>query len=129
MRKNKRILVKHLSSLGILLVGFLECRYAVFGVIHGMKDWPVVLAGLGAVVLLLSVLTKKVYLPWFVSIGYSVGFLAGTLFHAEGLDSGGGKTDNLWMIWTVVFLVCILAGVVLESVMKWRKLLKSKITK
>ena len=72
MRKNKRVLVKHLSSLGILLVGF----------------------------------------------------LAGTLFHAEGLDSGGGKTDNLWMIWTVVFLVCILAGVVLESVMKWRKLLK-----
>ena len=122
-QKNKKVLVAHLLSLAILLLGFVLCRYAFFG-LHGMGEWPFDLLIAGIVFLFISLLARKQYAPWFNSIGYSFGFWLGVLFHKEGLDPGGGKTDNLWQIWTVVFLACILAGFLFEIVLKWRRLLK-----
>lgn len=119
----KKILPAYVISFGILLLGFILCRYAFFD-LHGMKEWPVNLLIAGIVALLISLVVKKQYMPWFISIGYSAGFWLGVLFHTEGYDPGGGKTDNLWGIWAVVFLVCILAGAVFEIIKKWQKLLK-----
>lgn len=124
LQKHKKLFLVHLSCFGVLLLGFVICRYAVFGSIHGMKEWPVVLLLAGMVALLLSLVSGKQYMPLFTSIGYSLGFWLGALFHKEGTDPGGGKTDNLWIIWLLTFAGCILAGVVFEIVMKWRKLLK-----
>jgi len=121
--QQKKVLTNHLISLGILLLGFVLCRFAFFG-FHGMKEWPLDLLIAGLAVLLISLLARKKYFPWFVSCGYHIGFWFGAIFHTEGFDPGGGRTDNLWQIWTVVFAVCILAGIVFEIVMKWRRLLK-----
>jgi len=126
LQEHKRLLLAHLLSLGVLLTGFVICRYAVFGVIHGMKEWPVDLLLVGLAVHLISLLARKQYAPWFASVGYSLGFWLGAIFHKEGFDQGGGRTDNLWQIWTVVFVLCILAGIVLEIVAKWRRLLKKR---
>ena len=123
LQQNKKVLLAHLISLGILLLGFLLCRYAFFG-LHGMKEWPIDLFIVGIAAILISLLARKHYVPWFVMVGYILGFWLGVLFHTEGTDPGGGKTDNLWIIWTVVFLGCILAGILCEIWMKWRKLLK-----
>ena len=123
--KNKRLLMTHLISLGVLLLSFLLCRYAFFH-LHGMKEWPVDLLIAGLVVLLLSLFAKKKYVPWFTSIGYLLGFWLGVIFHSEGFDPGGGRTDNLWKIWIVMFAACALAGIVFEIVMKWYRLLKKK---
>ena len=121
--KNKRLLMTHLISLGVLLLSFVLCRYAFFH-LHGMKEWPVDLLIAGLVVLLLSLFAKKKYVPWFTSIGYLLGFWLGIIFHSEGFDPGGGRTDNLWIIWTAVLFLCILAGILYEIWIKWRKLLK-----
>ena len=125
LQQNKKVLFVQLASLGILLLGFALCRYAFFG-LHGMKEWPVDLLLAGLIVHMVSLLARKQYVPWFTSVGYSLGFWLGVIFHMEGFDPGGGRTDNLWQIWTMAFAVCILAGVVLEIVMKWRKLLKKR---
>lgn len=126
LQKHKRLWLVHLLSFCVLLLGFIICRYAVFGVIHKMKEWPFDLLIVGIIALLISLVAGKQYVPWFTSAGYSLGFWLGALFHTEGYDSGGGKTDNLWIIWTMVFLGCILAGAVFEIVMKWWKLLKKR---
>ena len=125
VQKYRRLLLVHLISLGVLLLGFLLCRYVFFD-LHGMKEWPFNLLMFGLVALLLSLLARKQYVPWFIAIGYALGFCMGVLFHTEGTDPGGGKADNLWVIWTVVFLGCILAGVLFELALKWRRLLKSR---
>lgn len=125
-QEHKRFLLSHLLSLGVLLTGFVICRYAVFGVIHGMKEWPVDLLIAGLVVQLISLLARKQYASWFSAIGYFLGFWLGAIFHKEGVDPGGGRTDNLWQIWTIVFLICILAGILFEVILKWRKLLKDR---
>ena len=122
-QQNKKVLLAHLICLGILLLGFVLCRY-VFFYLHGMKEWPVDLFIVGLAALLVSLFARKQYVPWFTAGGYVLGFLLGIVFHAEGTDTGGGKTDNLWIIWTVVLAVCILAGILYEIWMKWRKLLK-----
>lgn len=125
MEKNKKLLLTHGISFGILLIGFLMCRFAFFE-LHGMREWPFDLWIAGVVVILVSLIAKKQFVPWFTSVGYFLGFLAGVVFHTEGVDPGGGRTDNLWQIWTVVFVVCILAGVIFEIVIKWWRLLYKK---
>lgn len=122
-QKYKKFVLVYLISFEVLLLGFVICRY-VFFALHGMKEWPVNLLIVGIVALLISLLAKKLYVPWFIAIGHFVGFWLGVLLHTEGYDPGGGKTDNLWVIWTVVFLICILAGIVFEIIKKWQKLLK-----
>ena len=119
--KNKKMMVR-LAPFGILLLDFVLCRFAFFG-LHGMKEWPVSLLVAGLVIVTMSLLTKKQVIAWFTSIGYLVGFFAGVLFHTEGFDPGGGRTDNLWQIWTVTYMICIVAGAITETVRKWRKLL------
>ena len=124
-QQNKKVLLAHLICLGILLLGFVFCHYVFFD-LHGMKEWPVDLFIAGLVALMVSLFARKQYVPWFTAGGYVFGFLLGVLFHTEGTDPGGGKTDNLWIMWTAVFLVCILAGILFEVVMKWWKLLKKR---
>lgn len=126
LQKNKPLLLVHLYSLGILLLGFIICRYATFGSIHEMKEWPFDLLIAGLVVQLVALLARKQYVQWFSAVGYSLGFWLGAIFHKEGFDPGGGRTDNLWQIWTIVFLVCILAGIIFEIAVKWWKLLKKR---
>lgn len=125
-KKENKALWNNLISFGILLLGFVLCRFVFFGRLHGMKEWPLDLLIAGVVVLGISLLVKKKYFPWFVSGGYYIGFLLGVIFHTEGVDPGGGRTDNLWQIWTIVFVVGILAGVIFEIVIKWRKLLYNR---
>lgn len=123
MKENSKKLLNRLAPFGVLLVGFLLCRFAFFG-LHGMAEWPLDLGIAGLVVVTMSSITKKQVIAWFTAIGYLVGFFVGVLFHTEGFDPGGGRTDNLWQIWTVAFFVCIVAGAVTQTVMKWRRLMK-----
>ncbi len=122
--KNKKMILR-LAPFGILLLGFVLCRFAFFG-LHGMKEWPLDLLLAGLVVITMSLLTKKQIIAWCTAGGYLAGFFVGVLFHSEGFDPGGGRTDNLWILWTVTFMVCIVAGAVTETVIKWRRLVRKK---
>ena len=112
MKKNTNVAV-HLISAAILLVDFLMCRYLFFD-LHGMKDWPVFMLGLGIAVLVVSFLLKWQHLPLISANGYLAGFVAGLIFHTNGIDPGGGRTDNMWLIWLMVWLGVTLIGGAVE---------------
>ena len=121
LQKHQQRLLIHSICTGVLLLGFALCRYVFFG-LHGMDEWSFDLLIAGLVFLLISLLAGKKYAPWFNSQGYFAGFWAGVIFHTHGFDPGGGKTDNLWSIWMLVFFGCILAGFFFEVIIKWWKL-------
>ena len=112
--KDKKNIVNHAIALGILLVGFILCRYTFFD-IHGMKEFPKVLLILGLVVMAISALTKKKFLPYFVSMGYIIGFVFGFVFQVSRIDANGISVNNLWVIWAVVNVVFIGVGVICEK--------------
>ncbi len=105
------------SSIIGLTGSYLLLRYPLF-ILHGMKDWPLVLFLVGAVILVISgfVLSRKL-LPAFTLIGYVAGFILGYIFQ---FDYGDGL-NNLWMIWTCVYLAAILAGIAAEIFCKKRR--------
>ena len=92
--KGKKNIVNHAIALVILLVGFILCRYTFFD-IHGMKEFPKVLLVLGLVVTAISALTKKMFLPYFVSMGYIIGFVFGFVFQVSRIDANGISVNNL----------------------------------
>ena len=112
MKKRENIAV-HLISAAILLTDFLLCRYLFFD-LHGMKDWPVFMLGLGIAVLVVSFLLGGTHLPLISANGYLAGFVVGLAFRTNGFDPGGGRTDNMWLIWLAVWLGVTLIGVTAE---------------
>jgi len=115
--KNKMSLISHVIGLGILIVGFVLGRYVFFDV-HGMKEFPATLLGLGLAVMLISLLTSKKVLPYFISAGYLIGFVFGFLFQVAKMDANGVSVNNLWVIWAGVYVVFIIAGFLCESFFK-----------
>jgi len=112
MRDRKNVLI-HLISLCVLLTGFLVCRYAFLS-LHNMHQWPMILFVAGLIVLVISFFAKAKLVPVFTSLAYLVGFAAGVIFQSDGVDTGGGRTNNLWIIWTVVFVCFVVSAVINE---------------
>ncbi|MCL2487211.1 MAG: hypothetical protein FWE80_00840 [Oscillospiraceae bacterium] len=110
--KNK--LFWFIGSIAALSVSYVLCRYVFFG-LHGNKGWSGVLFVLGAVVLLISARFYCRRIMVSTVAGYMIGFILGIVFNAEGRDPG---TTTWWIIWTVSFLVFILAGIVWEVISK-----------
>ena len=110
---NKKSVVNHVIALGILLVGFILGRYVFFDV-HGMKEFPAVLLILGLVVMVISGLSTKKIIPYFISVGYIIGFVLGFIFQETKIDANGVSVNNLWVIWAVVYVAFILIGVISE---------------
>ena len=111
---NKKNIILHLLSLCALGIGFLLCRYVFFN-IHGMKAWPVDLLVVGIVFIAISFFLKCKIAPICISVAYLIGFVAGTIFQTNGVDAGGGTTNNLWIIWTIVFVCITLACIIFEK--------------
>ena len=115
--KNKVSLINHVIGLGILIMGFVLGRYVFFDV-HGMKEFPATLLVLGLVVMLISILTSKKVVPYFISVGYIIGFVFGFLFQVTKMDANGVSVNNLWVIWTSVYVAFIIVGFFCESFFK-----------
>ena len=131
--KNKVSLINHVIGLGILMIGFVLGRYVFFDV-HGMKEFPVTLLLLGLAVILISMLTSKKVLPYFISAGYLIGFVFGFLFQVTKMDANGVSVNNLWVIWAGVYVVFIVLGFICErcfrkygSSVDWKKNKSTKI--
>lgn len=114
MLTKKNILI-HALSLGVLLGGCLLCRYAFFSY-HGMAVWPETLYHIGNGLLAISFVCKWRITPFCTAFAYSIGFIAGFLFQTDGVDPGGGTTNNLWIIWTAVFAGLILIGIIADLI-------------
>ena len=116
----KKNILTHLLSVCVLCIGLVLCRY-VFFEMHGMKQLPVLLFGIGMFLVALSFFLKGKVIPICISFAYIVGFVAGVVFGTNGIDAGGGATNNLWIIWTVVFICCTVVGVISEGIFSAKK--------
>ena len=111
--KDRKRLVLCLISLAVLCVGFVIIRYTLFSA-HGMKEWPLVLFIAGLLVIGTSYFMGARQVPAFAALSYIIGYAIGAIFQTNGFDPGGGRTNNLWVIWTVVFVCFTLASILTE---------------
>ena len=69
----------------------------------------------GLIPVAISFFFKGKITPICTAFAYIVGFIAGVIFQTDGVDVGGGTTNNLWIIWVVVFVCLTLAGIICEK--------------
>ena len=81
-----------------------------------MKDYPLYLFLFGLIVICVSFAANANLVPIFTSFSYIIGFAIGLIFKAEGTDAGGGTTNNIWIIWTVVFILAVILSMLCELV-------------
>ena len=94
-----------------ILAGWVAVRFFL----TDMKDIPDLLAFAGMAFVVYSIVKKKYSLARMASIGYVVSYLIGALFATDGLDAGGGRTNNLWIIWVVSYVILLLLGAYIEK--------------
>lgn len=99
------------------------CQFFMFDM-HGMKQLPTLLGIVTFVVLVLSLILKKYWISATTDLGYIGGFVTALLFNSDGVDAGGARTNNLWIIWTAILLACIVTGLVIEIAVNQKKFSK-----
>ncbi|MDR2569638.1 MAG: helix-turn-helix domain-containing protein [Oscillospiraceae bacterium] len=104
-----------------LFVCYLLCRH-IFIELHNNTGWPMVMFLLGLVVVFIAAFlgAKKVIVC--TATGYVVSFIVGIVFNYEYdfIVDGIVQSRNYtaWVIWTVTFLVLIVAGIFWEVISK-----------
>jgi len=108
-------------TLAVLLgISYWLARYVLFS-LHGMKQWPDWLAILSLLIILAATVFKSRVLSIATVAGYIGGFILAMIFNQDGLDAGGGRTNNAWIIWGAVWISSILLGVLAGSFARQRK--------
>ena len=87
---------------------------------HGMKQWPNFLAIVGLIVIVTASLLGNRIISILTVVGYMGGFILAMIFNTDGVDQGGGRTNNGWIIWGVVFICSILIGIIINFIFKQR---------
>ncbi len=99
-----------IAALAAITAAYLVFRYPLFP-LHGMKEFPLHLCLLGAILIAVSGIVKgNRILPIAAALGYIIGFPAGKLFernYGEGLNS-------MWIIWLICFAAAILLGIIVN---------------
>lgn len=103
-----------------LAAGFLVCRFALLPA-HGMREWPQVMLLPGAAVMAVAAWKRLPVLGGFAAAGYLVSFGIGWLLQADGVDPGGGRTNNLWLIWLISDLCLCALGYAAEVLMRRKR--------
>jgi len=106
MTKKQNVLIQ-LSAYLLLGGGYFLCRYGLLS-LHGMHQWPWILFVVGLLVLAIFAVCRKPIAMLLTGAGYLISFFLGVLFQSDGVDPGGGRTNNLWIIWTVAYAVILL---------------------
>ena len=103
-------------SLLVLTGSYLLVRYPLLD-LHYMLEWPFDLLIPGAAVIVTAgIILGKRIVPVFTAVGYILGFFAGFLFQSDYYDIGGGRLNNMWIIWTSTYLTVIAAGIIAEII-------------
>ena len=80
-----------------------------------MKQWPGILFGIVIIALVISFFLDGKITPICIALSYITGFIVGIIFQTDGIDPGGARTNNLWIIWTVVFICLTLVGIIYDK--------------
>lgn len=106
-----------ISMSGLLGISYWLCRYTFFEM-HGMKQWPNILAILSIAILFIATIFGNRIISATTVIGYMGGFILAMTLNTDGIDPGGGRTNNAWIIWGIIFSLSILIGFILTFIKK-----------
>jgi hypothetical protein len=110
-----------ISMIGLLGISYWLCRYTFFD-LHGMKQWPNLLAFTSIFLLVIAAIFGNRIISAAIVIGYMGGFIIAMIFNTDDIGPHGGRINNAWIIWGAIFLLSILIGFVLSLITK--KLMK-----
>ncbi len=116
MDKKRRILWRLVVAVAYAISYFL-CRVVFLGM-HGMVDWTNLLAKMSAIILTISFIFENQILSVATVGGYMGGFILAMMFNRDGVDPGGGRTNNAWFIWASVLFFSIIIGLLLHIISK-----------
>lgn len=83
-----------------------------------MKEWSFDLFAFSLIVIGVSFFVQAKFVSIAASFAYIAGFVVGLLFHTESVDAGGGRTDNLWIVWTGILVCAVILSALYEIVKK-----------
>ncbi|MDR5660011.1 hypothetical protein RH915_10970 [Serpentinicella sp. ANB-PHB4] len=110
--------IKNKILWGTALAGCLGLSYwlsrFVFFQTHGMKSLPNTLVIVSLIIIIITSILGRYILSLATLVGYIDGFILAMLLNTESIDPGGGTTNNAWIIWSVLFIVCLLVGLILD---------------
>ncbi|MTI49969.1 MAG: hypothetical protein FH761_19230 [Firmicutes bacterium] len=104
-----------ISMSGLLGISYWLCRFTFFE-IHGMKQWPNLLAISSIVIIIIAIIFGNRIIPVVTVVGYMGGFIFAMIFNTDGVDPGGGRTNNAWIIWGTVFILSIIIGIIFNFI-------------
>lgn len=116
----KRKILWGVVSIGCLGFSYLLCRFAFFQM-HGMKQWPNTLALVGLIIIVIASIAGKRRLAIATVVGYIGGFVLAMIFNTDGVDQGGARTNNGWIIWGCIFILSIIVGLFIDKESPERK--------
>lgn len=108
-----------ISMIGLIGISYLLCRFVFYGM-HGMKQWPNLLAIVGLIIIVVASLLGNRLVSASTVVGYMGGFILAMIFNTDGLDQGGGRINNAWKIWTTVLILSILIGSIISFISRQR---------
>lgn len=108
-----------ISMIGLLGISYGLCRFSFFEM-HGMKQWSNLLTILSITIMVIATIFGNRIVSVATIVGYIGGFILAMIFNIDGVDSGGGRTNNAWIIWGTVFVFSILIGIILGIIYKKR---------
>ena len=103
-----------IAALAAIVAAYVVFRYPLFS-LHGMKDFPLYLCILGAVLIAISGIGKgNRTLPVAAALGYILGFPVGKLFE----QNYGQGLNSMWIIWLICFAAAILLGIIVNCLVR-----------
>ncbi len=105
--------------IGLLGISYWLCRFSFLEML-GMKQWSNLLAILSIAIIVIAIIFGNRIIPVATVVGYMGGFILAIIFNTDGVDLGGGRTNNAWIIWGTVFVFSILIGIILGFISKQR---------
>ena len=131
MTKNKQTnrIVYMLITSATLGLSYLLFGHLLF-FLHKMRQWPFILFVFGLCIIVISTFFDARTISAAVVIGYISGFIIGeilgsTYYVYVGHDLWIAR-HNMWFIWTIVYLLCILLGLIWDILRKKLKNNKKK---
>ena len=118
--KHKRLMI-HLLSVGILAVG-LALSILIQPEPGGYVRLAKILSAMTLVLILASLLLNGKLVPLLNACGYFATFLFAFFCQRDGVDPGGGTTNNFSMLWVISFVVVFVLSLYFESVYAHKRL-------
>lgn len=110
---NKKIKLSILLVI-IIIINYILTRFVFFN-LHNMKDWTDFMTLLSACLTCILLLSNNIVGSIFSSIGNIISFFIGLNFYTEKIDYITGNTNNMWLIWTVSYIIIVIIGIVINK--------------